>query len=164
MNTKKLFYATCLATFALTYLPVEKLFAQSADGNSDDLLQLVINYGESTEMRFSSHGGLVEPVSLHPNARLPFTIEVPASRKGYPVMVGNFDGGQINAIIQGSDVPLSGNGTPPNLSVSMEGTVDFSFQSGTTTGLYRILVMVGPAYYQLQIYVVDPTRPKRGQH
>jgi hypothetical protein len=134
MNTRRLLFARCLGAFALIYLPAEKLVSQSADGVSDDLLQLVINYGEGTEMRFSSHGGVVEPVTLHPNARLPFTIEVPTSKKGYPVIVGNFDGGQINAIIEESDVPLSGSGTPPNLSVSEEGTVHFSFQSGSTTG------------------------------
>jgi hypothetical protein len=166
MNKKNLLllYATCLATFALIYLPAERLFAQSPEGNSDDLLQVVINYGESNEMRSFSHGGVVEPVSLRPNSRLPFTIQVPTSRKGYPVMVGNFDGGQVNAIIEESDVPLSGNGTPPNLTVSAEGTVAFSFQSGSTTGVYRLLVMVGPAHYQIQIYVVDPNLPGHGQY
>jgi hypothetical protein len=47
---------------------------------------------------------------------------------------------------------------PDSLFVSEDGTVGFSFQPGSTTGLYRVLVLIGAAQYELQLYVVDPNR------
>lgn len=146
MTIKTLFAAACIG--AITII--------SANGDSDDLIQLVLNYGESSEARFSCHEGMVQPVSVHINNHLPFILEVPSEKKEYPVMVADLDGGQVNAMIRESEVPLSGNPTPPALFVSANGTIQLAFQAGNTTGLYRILVTVGVEQYQLRIYVINP--------
>ncbi|MEY2488246.1 MAG: hypothetical protein QOC70_188, partial [Verrucomicrobiota bacterium] len=129
MTINQLLAAAYVGAIAIFCFPAEKLSAQSPDGS----LQLVLHYQESNETRFSSHQGIVRPVSLHINARLPFTLEVPREKAGYPVMVADLDGGQINAIIREVEVPLSGSATPPALSISEEGTIDLAFQAGNTT-------------------------------
>lgn len=64
------------------------------------------------------------------------------------------DDGEV--LRQGLFVADAGTVRPESLFVSEDGTVGFSFQSGSTTGLYRVLVSIGAVQYQLQLYAVKP--------
>jgi hypothetical protein len=167
MKTRQTIYAVFTGAVLLGCLPARDVSAQSGAQEravADADMHLVVPNQIGTEARFSSRGGVVEPISVLVNERLPFSIEVSRSKAGYPVMIGDLDGAQINAVINEEDVPITGNTTPPSVSVSERGLVELSFQAGSMRGLYRVLVRIGIDQYQLQVYVVDPNRLGRPQH
>ena len=148
MTTKKLLSVACAALFAALCLDTAKVSAQSpplAADNEKDSLQMVVNYGQGKEKRRRSHHGEMEPVGLPLGQVIEITLEFPKKRAGQLVIVSALDGGRITAP-----------GGP--LSVSANGTVSFSFQSGQVPGLYRLLVQ-GAEQYELHLHAVDPNRP-----
>lgn len=165
MNTRKYLFALSIAAaFSTIYLPTERLYAQLLAAYSDGELQVVLNSGQgNNEVHLATHRGVVEPINLHPDQWLPFTLKFPVEAAGSTVMLGCLDGGQLRTITLQGEITLSGNAvSQPTLSVSSAGTIPFSFQAGQTLGLYRVVVQLPGKRYFLHFYLVDPTRPKTG--
>jgi len=119
--------------------------------NSDEVIPVVIHYGEGQETRATVHRGVMAPVGLLQNQIVTVTLLLP-TRAGEPVILGLYDGGQIGAAV----LPGSENISLSNLAVPDTGTVRFNFQAGRLLGLYRLLVTIGPGQYLLQFYAGRP--------
>jgi len=85
---------------------------------------------------------LTARVTLQPGQTVSVALQFPTSYAGQPVLVGALDGGEVTA--------------EENLSVSAEGTVEWTFQAGITPGLYRVSLQVGSEQQLLQFYVINP--------
>lgn len=148
MTSKKFLTTACAAIFAAV-CTASSLSAQSppadpGNGRPDDSLQMVVNYGPGKENRRHAHRGIMEAVGLPLRQAVGIRLEFPVKWAGLPVVVSCLDGGEIIA----SQMPLP---------VSANGRVEFGFKA-STPGLYRLLVH-GAEQYELQLYVVDPSRP-----
>ena len=117
--------------------------------NPDELIPVVIHYGEGQETRASVHRGVLAPVGLLQNQLVNVTLLLPPTRAGEPVTFGLYDGGQLS--VPGR-IEINDGILPTN--VSVDGTVRFNFKAGRILGLYRLLVAVGPSHYLLQFYAV----------
>ena len=138
---------------------------------TDEILPVVIAYGEGAEARVQITRGIMEPVGVPPNQPVTVTLYLTSGIPGSPVEVGLYDGGQISpAVSQAVSLPNPAPvGTPPTgdvitvdptvaapILVLADGSVRFNFRSGLTLGLYRTLVTIGPKQYLLQFYAVRP--------
>lgn len=139
---------------------------------TDEILPVVITYGDGTETRVQITRGIMEPVGIPPNQAVTVTLYLASGIPGSPVQVGLYDGGQISPAVSPPNpapvqTPPTGGGitVDPTLAapilVLADGSVRFNFQSGRTLGLYRTLVIIGPKQYLLQLYAVRP-RPSSG--
>ena len=118
----------------------------AAEVNPDGALSMTIKYGQGFEKRRRSHHGVMEPVGMPVGSAVEISLEFPKTMVGYPVVIVPLDGGQISASMQ----PLV---------VAANGTVDFSFEAGSTAGLYRLQVR-GAQPCELQLYAFDPNRAR----
>jgi hypothetical protein len=135
--------AFAIAVFALNYLSPEKLCAQEEGENSNSPpIEMVINPNTSEEMWQTSHDGLLDPVGMYPAAQMAIILRSPSVKAGGPVGIAPLDGGNIIA--------------DRDLQVAEDGTIAFTFEAGTTPGMYRVAVMFGMQPYQLQLYVARP--------
>jgi hypothetical protein len=139
MITRILLSAACCTTFALICFGTPTVYPPTMD-NGDGSFQLAINYNSDNEIRFVSHGNLVEPLGLIFNQIQPVTLICPVAKAGQPITFSPLDGG--------GEVIVAG-----PLSVANDGTVAVSLKAAARPGLYRILVTVGADQYQLQLYV-----------
>ena len=114
--------------------------------DGEDVLQVTIGSASGNERHPLSRGGVVDRVGLRPDQLVPIALQLPTSYAGRPVAIGPLDGGQLIA--------------NENLSVSVEGRVQVSFQAGHSLGLYRLLAQIGTEQYVLQFYVFDPDHPE----
>jgi hypothetical protein len=138
--------AFAVAVFALDYLSPERLFAQEEGGypNSPPL-DMIVNPGTQYEMWQTSHEGLLDPVGIDSSAQMAIMLSSQYLTPKGPVGITPLDGGEI--FVDDGD-----------LMVSSEGTVTFSFQAGSTPGMYRVAVIFGGMQYQLRLYVPRPAQ------
>jgi hypothetical protein len=115
------------------------LFAQSPPPS----LVVVIRFGQGQELSLTSQQGIVPTVALLPSQSVTLTLRFSSGKVGEAVMVGAYDGGQISGIQQVVFVPA-------------DGAVPFTFQAGTQTGDYRIVVQIGAEQHLLQFRVKSP--------
>jgi hypothetical protein len=151
MITRKLFSTACLAAFAMVSLCLPKVSAQSPssaaqNGQNAEPLQVVVDYGQGQPKRRVSHDGIISPVGLPIAEPASITLQFLRKRAGEAVVICPLDGGQVDV-----QAPVT---------ISADGTIVFNFQSGSSPGLYRLMVS-GPADYQLSLYAFDPNRPRR---
>ena len=144
MNTKRnLSAAFAIAVFAMNYLPPERLSAQEEGENRySSPIEMMVNPDTHEEMRLTSHGGLLDPVSLNPSTQIAIILRGPSINSRDPVGIAALDGGEIIA--------------PNDLRAAEDGTVAFTFEAPSTPGLCRVTVVIGPEQYQLRLYVAKP--------
>jgi hypothetical protein len=144
MNTKQFFFSAFIAAvFAVIYLPADKAAAQAQDGNRySTRIEMVIRSDASGGRNRSSHFGIMDPIGLRPDEQIEITLNVPSNWANSPVGIAPLDGGEVFGF--------------ENLHIDNNGTVSFAFKGGTTPGLYRVLVTIGPEQYQFQFYVPKP--------
>lgn len=149
MNTRKILSATLIAAaFAVTYLPAERISAQTLYGlygkASSPPIQMEVA-GDTTGIRQrTSQFGIMDPIGVLPGEQIGINLIVASNRVNYPVGIVSLDGGEIIA--------------PANLYVTSNGTngaVGFTFKGGNTRGLFRVLVSIGSERYQLQLIVAQ---------
>ena len=107
-------------------------------------LELIATDGGGVEKHLFSHSGVVDQLVVKPNQAIPVTLQFPADKAGTPVAVGSLDGGEVAG---GKVVILP------------TGKLIFTFR-GQSPGLYRLLVQLAAEQYRLQIFVIDPNRPR----
>jgi hypothetical protein len=137
------------AAFAALCLGVARINANppiGTNGDQNDSLQMVIDYGQGNQKHRQSHHGVMEPVGLAIAQPVTITLEFSPQRAGDSVLVSALDGGHVD--------PSGPVVIPAN------GKVGFNFQPGRTPGLYRLLVQ-GAEQYELNLYAFDPNRPVR---
>jgi hypothetical protein len=138
MIPKILLVSACACLHAIVLVP--QLHAQARSETTNGSLELVVNYGGAEEIRFASHGGVLEPLPLVYSQVEPVRLACPPQKAGEPVTLSPLDGeGEIIAV--------------ENLSVANDGTVAFSIKAGPTPGRYRILVTIGADQFELQLHV-----------
>jgi|ERR1041385_1477497 hypothetical protein len=106
-------------------------------------LEVIANDGAGVEKHLFSHNGVVDELVVNPNQAVPVTLQFPADKAGTRVAVGSLDGGEVN----GSNLILP------------TGKLIFTFR-GTSPGRYRLLAQLPAEQYRLEIYVIDPNRPR----
>lgn len=141
MKTKQLFFSAFMAAaFAVIYFPAEKASAQAEDGNHYSTpIEMVVNGETDGEQRRISQNGIMDPIGLRSKDQLAIMLNVPTNWADSFVGLALLDGGAL--------------GGAENLQVKGDGTAGFSFMSGDTPGLYRVLLIIGSEQYQLQFYV-----------
>lgn len=165
MNPRTIIAVTVIAALFSVISPPTQSFGQSLFDLGDNELQVVLNYGDtSNEVHLATHEGVAEPMSLLPNQWFSLTLQFPVAKAGSTVSFGCLDGGQVSVLTSQGQFVLSANGTPPPpiLHVSANGTIPLSFQAGQTLGLYRVVVELPEKRYFLHFYLVDPSRPGIG--
>jgi hypothetical protein len=135
-----------------------------ATPTAEEVIPVVISYGDGTEARAQVVRGLMEPVGIPANKPVTVTLFLGSGVPSTVVKVGLYDGGQFANVLTGMPNP------PPNIvtdtlnqsvTVGADQTVRFNFQAGRTLGLYRVLLTIGPKQYFLRFYAVT-TRPTPG--
>jgi hypothetical protein len=106
-------------------------------------LELIATNGAGVEKHLFSHDGVVNQLVVKPNEAVPVTLQFPLEKAGTRVAVGSLDGGEV----AGNDLILP------------TGKLIFTFR-GQSPGLYRLLVQLPAEQYRLEIYVIDPNRPR----
>jgi len=104
---------------------------------------MIATNGAGVEKHLFSHNGVVDQLVVNPNQAVPVTLQFPLDKAGTRVAVGSLDGGEVN----GSNLVLP------------TGKLVFTFR-GQSPGLYRLLVQLPAEQYRLEIYVIDPNRPR----
>lgn len=105
-------------------------------------LQMIVDYGVGQPKRATSHHGAMEPIGFPVGQPLNITLQFLRKRAGDTVIITPVDGGQTN--LEGP------------VQISAEGEIQFTFQPGSSPGLYRLTVQ-GPQQYDLSLYAVNPS-------
>lgn len=131
---------------------------------TDEVIPVVITYGDGTEARVQIVRGIMEPVGIPAKKPVTVSLFLGSGVPGTPVALGLFDGGAFAPAAPPPTLPpmLIDPGATypaPITIVDADRAVRFNFQSGLTLGLYRALVTVGPKEYLLRFYAVRPRAP-----
>lgn len=127
------------------------LSAQSAQAENDDSnnqvpLRMLVDYGQGKQKQRQSRRGIMEPVGLPVGQVVLITLDFSKKHAGQPVMIRPMDGGEISP-----QEPMV---------ISVEGTIAFNFRTGSTTGLYRLMVRAAEQY-EIPLYAFDPNAPAK---
>ena len=123
----------------------------------EEVIPVVISYGEGLETRASISQGLMQPVGVPREQSVTVTLLLLGKYAGQPLALGLYDGGQVGAVtLPGQDMITFTNPGVPLPIVSADGKAQFNFRAGANFGLYRLLVTIGPNQFLLQFHAVAP--------
>lgn len=123
------------------------LFAQSAPAVPVGVL---VTSASGAERQLPGSDYMLGRAGLTPEQIVTVTLQFPEELKGKPVSVSSLDGGSVSSVDGASD-----------LKISVDGTAPFQFHAGHQPGLYRLIIMLGPAFYHLEFYVLDLQNTQR---
>lgn len=148
MKTKNIPLAAAIAAaFAMTWLLPKTLFAQSLPATPVGVL---VTSASGAERQLPGSDYMLGRAGLSPEQSVTVTLQLPVDMRGQPVFVSSLDGGSISSLDGASD-----------LRVTEDGTALFQFHAGYQPGLYRLVIMLGAAFYHLEFYVLDPQNTER---
>lgn len=98
-------------------------------------------------MLANSDGRAFELVGLEANDVVDVTVQFPADKAGHTIRIEPLDGG---CVVSANDAVF----------VAADGTVNFRFQAGNSSGRYQISLHDGAEEIGLQFWVLDLVNPQ----
>lgn len=143
MNTQTLLANACAATvLAVACLAPPPLFAQSPDIP----VSVLVTSASGAKRQLPGSNYMLGRAGLSPEQIVTVTLQFPRQQAGQLVSVSSLDGGAVSLLEDDKSSALF---------VSEDGTAPFQFHAGHQPGLYRLIIMFGAAFYDLEFYVLD---------
>lgn len=116
--------------------------------SGSESLPLVVNSGAGKSVETKIIYGVALPIGLQPNQTVDVSVQFPAGRAGESIPVSVWDGGKISTASN-------------NALVGGDGRLTFTFQAGSSPGLYRVVLQPASEEYCVRFWVINPNQPKK---